>query len=79
MFNRTSLWGDAMTFVLLFLSGFGMAVAGGVTLIAYLNFLPAGVTWSEYFIFVSGRPECYLLPIGFILIAIALSRLPSKP
>jgi len=55
-----------------------MAVAGGVTLIAYLNFLPAGIDWMEYFIFVSGRLESYLLPIGFILMAIALSLLPSK-
>lgn len=76
--NRTSLWGDAVTIILLFLSGFGMAVAGGVTLIAYLNFLPAGIDWMEYFIFVSGRLESYLLPIGFILMAIALSLLPSK-
>lgn len=58
----------------LFLIGFGLAVAGGITLIAYLNFFPAGITWGEYFHFVSGRIECYFLPTGFVLILIALQR-----
>ncbi len=62
--------------VFLFFIGFGLAIAGGVTLIAYLNFLPAGITWLEYFIFVRGRIEVYLLPIGIIIITIIILRSP---
>jgi len=62
-----------MRYILLFLIGFGLAVAGGVTLIVYMNFLPAGITWFEYLMFIKSRPECYLLPIGFLLIGIAIS------
>lgn len=67
-----------MGYILLFLIGFGMAVSGGVTLIAYLNFLPTGISWLEYFHFVKGRLECYFLPIGFIMMAIAIYRLPQQ-
>jgi hypothetical protein len=59
-------------FVILFLIGFGLMVAGGITLIAYLNFLPAGITWTEYFLFIKGRIESYFIFIGFIFINIAL-------
>lgn len=64
---------DDMRYILLFLIGFGLAVAGGVTLIAYMNFLPAGITWLEYFLYIKSRPECYLLPIGFFVISLAIS------
>lgn len=67
-----------MPYLFLFLIGFGLAVSGGVTLIAYLNFLPAGLSWSDYFIFVSGRIECYFLPIGILLMTIVMLRLPNK-
>lgn len=62
-----------MRYLLLFLIGFGLAVAGGVTLIAYMNFLPAGITWLDYLLYVKTRPECYLLPIGFLFISIAIT------
>lgn len=64
--------------VLLFLIGFGLAVSGGVTIIAYMNFLPAGITWLEYFLFIKTRIECYFFPIGCILIFIAIQRIPTK-
>ena len=64
--------------VFLFFIGFGLAIAGGVTLIAYLNFLPAGITWIEYLHFIRGRVEVYLLPIGLIIITIILLRNPFK-
>lgn len=67
-----------MFFLFLFLLGFGLAVSGGVTLIAYLNFLPAGITWSDYFIFISGRIECYFLPVGILLMAYVIMRLPNN-
>ncbi|WP_156289002.1 hypothetical protein [Oceanobacillus salinisoli] len=68
-----------MGYVFLFLLGFGLAVTGGVTLIAYLNFLPAGLIWADYFIFISSRIECYFLPLGFLLMAIVISRFPNNP
>ncbi|MBO1003605.1 hypothetical protein ACFSKI_17190 [Pseudogracilibacillus auburnensis] len=67
-----------MGYILLFLIGFGLAVSGGVTIIAYMNFLPAGISWMEYFIFIKGRIECYFLPIGFLLMMIAIQRFPEK-
>ncbi|HLS60985.1 MAG TPA: hypothetical protein VK044_07645 [Virgibacillus sp.] len=62
--------------IIIFLIGFGLAVSGGVTMIAYMNFLPAGITWLEYFLFIKGRIECYFLPAGFILMAFAIYRFP---
>ncbi|WP_047986204.1 hypothetical protein [Ornithinibacillus californiensis] len=68
-----------MGHIFIFLIGFGLAVTGGVTLIAYMNFLPAGVSWSEYFIFISGRLECYFLPIGLILMTFVIYTYPNRP
>jgi len=65
-------------YLLLFLIGFGLAVSGGVTIIAYMNFLPAGISWFEYFMFIKGRLECYFLPIGFLMMVIAIHRFPEK-
>jgi len=62
--------------IIIFLIGFGLAVSGGVTMIAYMNFLPAGITWLEYFLFISTRIECYFLPVGFIFMAFAIYRFP---
>ncbi|MDY0407881.1 hypothetical protein ACFFIS_12560 [Virgibacillus soli] len=67
-----------MGYFLLFLIGFGLAVMGGVTIIAYMNFLPAGVSWMEYFLYISGRVECYFLPLGIIMMTIVLLRYPHK-
>ncbi|MFD1174304.1 hypothetical protein [Oceanobacillus picturae] len=66
-----------MGYIFVFLIGFGLAVSGGVTIIAYLNFLPAGITWIEYFIFISGRMECYFLPVGMVLMAFVVYRYPN--
>ncbi|ASK64244.1 hypothetical protein CFK37_00580 [Virgibacillus phasianinus] len=63
--------------IFLFLLGFGLAVAGGVVLITYMNFIPAGLAWADFFSYIVVRPECYFLPIGFILIIIALYRYPN--
>lgn len=67
-----------MFYIFLFLIGFGLAVSGGVTIIAYMNFLPAGISWVEYFLFIKGRIECYFLPIGIFMMIIALLRYPSS-
>ncbi|WP_042224629.1 hypothetical protein [Oceanobacillus manasiensis] len=67
-----------MGYIFVFLVGFGLAVSGGVTIIAYLNFLPAGITWVEYFIFIAGRLECYFLPLGLVLMAFVVYRYPNN-
>ncbi|SFD38609.1 hypothetical protein SAMN05216238_10193 [Lentibacillus persicus] len=67
-----------LVFIFIFLVGFGLAVSGGVTIIAYMNFLPVGVSWGDYFVFIAGRPECYLFPIGVFLMAIALFQYPNN-
>lgn len=61
-----------MGYFFLFLVGFGMTVTGSVTIIAYMNFLPVGLTWTDYFVFIAGRLECYFLPIGLVLLLFAL-------
>lgn len=66
-----------MGYIMLFLIGFGLAVSGGITIISYMNFLPAGVTWGEYFTFIQTRIECYFLPIGFILMLLVINRIPQ--
>lgn len=71
-------WGKMMFIIFLFLLGFGLAVAGGIILITYMNFIPAGLAWIDFFIFIKERPECYFLPVGFIFMVIALSRYPHK-
>ncbi|MFC0524782.1 hypothetical protein ACFFGV_14485 [Pontibacillus salicampi] len=63
--------------IFLFLTGFGFAVSGGVTIIAYLNFLPAGFGWIDYLLFIKTRPECYLLPFGIVLITVAMIIFPD--
>ncbi|WP_067730674.1 hypothetical protein [Oceanobacillus damuensis] len=63
-----------MGYVFIFLIGFGLAVTGGVTIIAYMNFLPAGLSWNDYFIFISGRMECYFLPLGILIMSTILYR-----
>jgi len=72
------LWGEEMGYFILFLVGFGLAVSGGVTIIAYMNFLPAGISWIEYFMFIKGRIECYFLPVGIIFMFIAIQRFSIK-
>ncbi|GGJ95308.1 hypothetical protein GCM10007063_17290 [Lentibacillus kapialis] len=67
-----------MVLLFLFLVGFGFAVTGGVSIIAYMNFLPVGVSWTDYIVFIVGRPECYFLPIGVLLMSIALFRYPNN-
>lgn len=52
--------------------GFGLAVAGGVTLIAFLNLLSMGNSWLEYFSFMSHRGEAYLFLIGIAMMWLAI-------
>ncbi|PLR97751.1 hypothetical protein [Bacillus sp. T33-2] len=57
--------------VMLFI-GFSVAVFGGVTIIAYLNFLIAGHEFRELFSFIVSRPECYALPAGIVIIGTSI-------
>jgi len=66
-----------MFYLCMFLIGFGLAVTGGVTMIAYMNFLPAGISWIEYLLFVSTRIECYFLPVGMLMISLAIYFYPN--
>lgn len=54
------------------LTGFGLAVAGGVTTIMYLNLLTTGYTFFEYVSFIFTRVECYLLFIGMMMVSFAI-------
>ncbi|HHW39067.1 MAG TPA: hypothetical protein GXX18_17845 [Bacillales bacterium] len=56
----------------LFLLGFGLAVAGGVTVIAYLNVMALGLSFLDYLLFISTKIECYLLIIGIMLITLSI-------
>src|SRR5699024_5070133 len=55
-----------MGYIFLFLIGFGLAVSGGVMLIAYMNFLLAGGPWMEYFMFVLNRFWISCLRWGYV-------------
>jgi hypothetical protein len=52
----------------LLLTGFGLAVIGGISAVAYLNLLTTGYEMVDYLRFILKRFECYLLPIGIIVI-----------
>ncbi|MHA6251688.1 hypothetical protein [Oceanobacillus sp. CAU 1775] len=67
-----------MFFIFFFLIGFGLSVIGGVTIIGYMNFLPAGVSYFELFSYMLTRIECYFFPIGIIIMMIVLYLYPNK-
>ncbi|WP_347230869.1 hypothetical protein [Bacillus sp. LL01] len=54
------------------MSGFGIAVAGGISVLAYLNLFATGMSIIEFITFVFSRPECYLLPIGMLLVTYSI-------
>jgi hypothetical protein len=56
----------------LFVIGFGIAVSGGVSMIAYLNLLATGHGFIEYLLFISKRIECYLMPMGVVIIWLSI-------
>ncbi|WP_211274897.1 hypothetical protein [Bacillus marinisedimentorum] len=56
----------------IFLIGFGLSVAGGITAIAYLNLLTAGHGFIEYLDFISRQIETYFLGAGMLLIVLSI-------
>jgi len=60
-----------LRFFFLFI-GFGLAVAGGVTIIAFLNLLTMGNTFTDYLIFMSQRLESYIFLAGILTMWLAV-------
>jgi len=58
--------------IILLTIGFGIAVSGGISTIAYLNMITVGHEFHQYLSFISKRIECYLLPIGIGIIWISI-------
>lgn len=56
----------------IFLIGFGLAIIGGVSTIAYLNLLVIGHSFTEYLLHIVYKIECYPLVIGILLIWISI-------
>lgn len=56
----------------IYLTGFGFAVAGGVNIIAYFNLLAMGASFGDYFLYILKRPECYLFIVGVMMISLAV-------
>lgn len=56
----------------LLLTGFGIAVTGGISMIVYLNLLTTGNGVFDYIIFILKRIECYLLPLGMLICWISI-------
>jgi hypothetical protein len=48
--------------------GFGFSVAGGISLLAYLNLLTLGYEFSYYMRFITTRVEFYLFILGVIMV-----------
>ena len=56
----------------MFLFGFGLSVIGFVYIIAYLNYLSIGYSFTDYLKFIITRIECLISMIGIILINLAV-------
>ncbi len=54
------------------LLGFAMAVAGGISVIAYLNLLAIGYDFGEYLAFLFRQIEVYFLPFGLLVITASI-------
>ncbi|SFP79399.1 hypothetical protein [Salibacterium halotolerans] len=54
--------------LLVLAAGFGLASAGGISIIAFLNYIPAGLSIVEFLIFLLQRSESALFILGCILI-----------
>ncbi|MCA0172413.1 hypothetical protein [Bacillus sp. RAR_GA_16] len=55
-----------------FLIGFGLSVAGGVTLILELNLIIIGHSLLEYFAYISKTPELYLFVSGVAIVWVSV-------
>ena len=62
-----------MTRIFFFLIGFSLMTIGNTFIILYLNLLTIGYNFSFYVNFIIRRIECYLEPIGLIIMLLALT------
>ena len=67
--------GDEMIYAFFFLVGFGLSISGGISIILYLNFIPAGLDFIDYVLFVRNKIECYFLIVGIIMMSISMQKL----
>lgn len=58
--------------VVIYITGFAFAVSGGIHIIAYLNLLTMGNSYSDFFLHIMKRPECYLFIVGISMITISV-------
>ncbi|SEU03236.1 hypothetical protein SAMN05421676_11535 [Salinibacillus kushneri] len=66
-----------MLWIFWFFIGFGLTIAGGVSLIIYLNIIPVGLSFIDYLLFIVDKPETYLLPVGILIISFTCFFYPS--
>ncbi|UOQ86523.1 hypothetical protein [Gracilibacillus salinarum] len=64
-----------MVYVFIFLIGFGFSISGGISIILYLNFIPAGLSFIDYLSIVQTKMECYFLIVGIILMGFSLQKI----
>ncbi|SFL36914.1 hypothetical protein SAMN04487943_101206 [Gracilibacillus orientalis] len=64
-----------MIYLLLFLIGFGLSISGGVSIILYLNFIPAGLSFFDYLVIVQTKMECYFFLLGLIFMGISVQKM----
>ncbi|UOE93163.1 hypothetical protein [Alkalihalobacillus sp. LMS39] len=57
---------------IMLLVGFGLAVSGGISILAYLNLFAVGYDVSSFSSFIVRRVEFYLLIGGFFIITLCL-------
>ena len=69
------LEGEAMIYAFFFLVGFGLSISGGISIILYLNFIPAGLNFIDYILFIKDKIECYFLIFGVVLMSISMQKL----
>ncbi|WP_163537082.1 hypothetical protein [Gracilibacillus sp. YIM 98692] len=64
-----------MLYILFFLVGFGLSISGGISIILYLNFIPAGLTLLDYVAIIQSKAECYFFLIGLIIMGLSIQKL----
>ncbi|GAE93590.1 hypothetical protein JCM21714_2688 [Gracilibacillus boraciitolerans JCM 21714] len=64
-----------MIYILFFLVGFGLSISGGISIILYLNFIPAGLTFIDYLAVIQSKVECYFFLAGIVIMGIAVQKI----
>lgn len=67
--------GDEMIYAFFFLVGFGLSISGGISIILYLNFIPAGLEFIDYVYFIRNKIECYFFLLGILIMSISMQKL----